>query len=193
MIQAVEKYSQAVAGGVQWMQRVYGNQFLLSKASAPVDVEFFDIDGQLMGKGAAMLQGMSATFPETVTQINVLSASGQTVEFYVSDSGFELTGAIDGLSVKQIAGATLTQAAAVAVGAGLCVSVLAANTDRKEAIVFCPSTHTGPVYIRGNSTQAVSALALWPGERVSLPVTAQLFAYNGEAGSVTLQISEIAY
>ena len=157
--------------------------------TAPVnDLQVRFDDGPL----ESVYQGLG--FRKYYSRFELYSATGQTV---LVRGGF---GSVtDGRSTATVnvtanvsPGNTLKNGGDVACGATATTQLLAADTDRLYAIIKNPSTNSVTVRIGTNTVGAANGIPLEPGETLPLATTAAVYAYNPDAGAVTISAASVA-
>jgi hypothetical protein len=178
-----------------------GRYFRLMKASAEVDVEFFADDGSSLGKAEGVLAGFAVSFqPREIgresslisfASCKITSATAQTIQAAISRQRVEydrLSGSID---AEIIPGTTFNSVADVALAAAATTLILAANADRKEAIISNLLANASTMRIGDAGAAAANGIPLAPGETIVLTTSGEIRGFNpGAIQSVA--VSDIA-
>lgn len=166
-----------------------GNFFFLLEASTPVDIRFFR-NGSAIGRPVlAMEAGYERSIPEGFDYVEITSAGAQSIKF-MSLQGEARTnrqvGAVDINSPAawaSVADASITGLAAAA-------SILAANAQRREAIITSLSSNGADVRIGDSNVGAARGSVLEPGGSMVVATTAEVFAYSAAAATLAITYTE---
>lgn len=86
---------------------------------------------------------------------------------------------------------TLVSAADDSIAANTTEQVLAANTDRKEALISNLASNTDPIRIDDSNTDATQGIEVLPGSTVTLQTKSAIFVHNTKGSAQSVGILEI--
>lgn len=180
-----------------------GTLFLLLESVDPVNLQFNKANTTLGGA----INGVKGGFKvgpfdraRAFDWVEIESATAQTIKVFVTDIAEADYNTISGNVTANIAGTvttTGTVAATLSTGidngysplaTGLVVS---ANPNRREIIITSLRANLSEFRIGNMNAAANRGIPLYPGDSVTLTVTAGVFAYNASAGIQFLAITEV--
>ena len=193
----VKTFTYAIGAGAT--KTLPGGRYLyLLKADAAVDVEFFDENGQPLGKAEGVLGGFELGinpkdlgFTSALVgfgKVQITSATAQTVEVAVARQKVSYNRISGTITSTASVGATATQSSAT-VGAASGV-LLAANANRQRA--YIRNTHaTDRLHFCDDGTAALTSHPyIGPGEEILFQSEDGLNSIRGGANDITALIRE---
>lgn len=132
-------------------------------------------------------------FPVDFKKITLLSTSSQNVTILVGDAEVRQSTNVNVNATATVQNANTSKGVAdVTIGAGLKVLIVAANANRKEAIIKNLSTNTDLIRVADNATVAAAVgHPLEPSESAVLATEAAIYGFNPGSTSVTVSILEL--
>ncbi len=177
----------ALAAGVPRRYEIPGDWFhVLTAPVADLYVRFDDGERVPFPQGVGIRRYYQSFELESATGQNLvaLAGFGSVVDGRASVTGLTLN--------TQIApGNTLDDGGDVSCGATAATQLLAADADRMYALIKNPSTNTVTVRVGTSAVAAASGVPLEPGETLPLATTAAIYAYNPDAGAVTIAAASV--
>ena len=126
--------------------------------------------------------------PFRAGQLRVQNLSGSAVDCTVTIGDGDAGSTRDiSLSVAS----TMTDAADVSIGAASTDLVLAANANRREAMISNLATNTQTMRIGTTNAGAARGVEIEPGQTIVLSTSAAIYAFNPGGGAETLGVLEL--
>lgn len=173
-----------------------GNFFMILEAPSPVDVQFFRHGAPVDDKAEAVEAGFIAQPKRrgdglAFDSVEITSATAQTVKVVISQGTGSYQRLIGEVNIKKDTGLS-TYVDKSMTTAAYTTQLLAANANRREAIITNLETNTVTIRV-GDSTATVSAgVPVRPGESLTLATTAAIYAYKpATSGTLEVALTEI--
>lgn len=171
-----------IGGAFIWAYRA-------SDTSAEVSIQF---NNEMSDKMVFQVGSAIGGFKFAEVFVTHEAQAGKWVDFWVIDqaAGINLLNPANVFTsvslakqptLETVADVTVTAAAAAAV-------VLAANADRKSALIQSPATNTQDIRLGDSDTGAARGLILAPGDTMQVDVTDNIYAYTAAGTDQTLSI-----
>lgn len=123
--------------------------------------------------------------------LEITSATAQTIEIIIGDDDVEVAGTVSvagTVTVSEPGYAGNTVSVDISVPTGVSTAILAPSSSRKTCIVGSLSTNPGSVRIGyGGAIGATQGIELQPGEKITIPTQASVYAWNANATACAIQ------
>lgn len=132
---------------------------------------------------------------DSFDRVTIINDSGATLAFQleIGFGGVETNNVSLSGTLKTAAQghASLVTTADDSIAATTTVLVLAANTDRKEAIITNLADNGAKIRVGDSNTGASRGVELSPGQSITLETTAAIYVYNAGAASQSVALLEV--
>ena len=158
------------------------------EADGPVDLRMQAVSGEVY-TADQVDPGVGVQLDEPIQEVTLVSGQAQTVEVRAWP-GTVYDNRRTGQVVTVTKAQDLNTPADQTVNGGTSAEVLAANTDRREALVVSDPGNTDPVRVGGSGVGSSAGVRLDPGVSITLETTAavHVFAVSSQA---TIQALEV--
>lgn len=176
-----------LAAGVPKSWPINGDYFHV--LTAPVDDLIVRFDS---GEPVPVFKGLG--FRRYYRDVQLESATGQAVVVLVGFGTVADARASANVDVTANVqpGNTLNNGGDVSCAAGAATQLLAADADRLYALIKNVSSNTVTVRIGNATVAAATGCPLEPGETLPIATTAAIYAWNPDAGAVTINAASVS-
>lgn len=163
-----------------------GFQFFLLESGADVDIIFYDRMRKKIGEAKGIESGFNLKKKDGFSGVDMTSATVQTVKVWIgydSESDYAPSQEVAIPSPE-----SFESIADVTVGSG--TEILAANSNRKEAIIAALSSNALVVRIGDSGVAVGNGLELSPGQSVVLTTQAAIYGQSSGSQKVCVAYTE---